>query len=117
MTLAGFLARGAAIGALIGGAVGLLLGLITYPPTACFASIEIGVPAAIAGVVIGRVVAGIGAIDGATLGASAKRPTDSTRANTGEPSPVCWCGCGVDRQQRSTSVHIPSGIRAGPSLR
>jgi hypothetical protein len=62
MTLAGFVARGAAIGALLGGAVGLLLGLITYPPTAWFASIEIGVPTAIAGAVIGLMVAGIGAI-------------------------------------------------------
>jgi len=40
----------------VGGLVGLVLGLLAYPPTAGFAVLEIGVPAAILGSVIGALV-------------------------------------------------------------
>ena len=48
--------RGTAVGALLGAVVGLILGLIANPPTAWFATIEIGLPAAVAGAGIGLVV-------------------------------------------------------------
>lgn len=55
MTVMGFVVRGAAISALLGAAVGLVLGLIANPPTAWFAVLEIGLPAAVAGAGIGLV--------------------------------------------------------------
>jgi len=41
--------RGSAAAGALGGVVGLILGLLANPPTAPFAVIEVGVPAAIAG--------------------------------------------------------------------
>jgi riboflavin transporter FmnP len=41
----------------IGAIVGLVVGLLAYPPTAWFAVFELGVPAAIAGGVVGLVAA------------------------------------------------------------
>ena len=38
---------------LLGGVGGLLIGLIAYPPTAWFAVLEIGIPAALLGFVAG----------------------------------------------------------------
>jgi hypothetical protein len=46
---------GAGVGAILGGIVGLIIGLVVYPPTAWFATIEMGVPAAILGGVGGLV--------------------------------------------------------------
>jgi hypothetical protein len=50
-------ARWAAIGALsagiVGGIVGLVLGLLAHPATAWFAIIEVGMPAAVVGAVLG----------------------------------------------------------------
>ena len=52
--------RHAAIGAVVlgvcGGIVGLITGLRTYVPTAWFAVLEVGVPAAVLGAVLGLVV-------------------------------------------------------------
>lgn len=55
MTVWGFVARGTAIGALVGAVAGLILGVIANPPTAWFATLEIGLPAAVAGAIIGFV--------------------------------------------------------------
>jgi hypothetical protein len=44
---------GAASLGVIGAIVGLIVGLLAYPPTACFAVLELGVPAATAGAVAG----------------------------------------------------------------
>ena len=44
---------GAAFAGMIGAAVGLAIGLIVYAPTAPFAVLELGLPAAIVGGVIG----------------------------------------------------------------
>jgi hypothetical protein len=44
---------GAASAGMIGAVVGLVIGLIVYAPTALFAIVEIGLPAAIVGGVIG----------------------------------------------------------------
>lgn len=41
---------------LLGGVVGLLVGLSVYPPTAWFAVLEIGIPAALLGFVAGMLV-------------------------------------------------------------
>lgn len=50
-------ARAACVGALSAGAVGAIVGLVVgieaYPPTAWFAVLELGVPAACAGGVVG----------------------------------------------------------------
>lgn len=52
--------RHAALGGLMSGVsgciAGLILGLIAYPPTALFATFELGVPAALAGWIIGLLV-------------------------------------------------------------
>lgn len=40
----------------VGGFVGLIVGLFAYAPTALFAVIEVGLPATIAGAVIGPIV-------------------------------------------------------------
>jgi hypothetical protein len=53
MTVLAFVVRGTAIGAIVGATVGLVLGLITNPPTAWFAIIEVGLPAAVVGAAIG----------------------------------------------------------------
>ena len=53
MTVLGFVVRGTAIGGLVGATVGLILGLIAYPPTAWFAIIEVGLPAAVVGAAVG----------------------------------------------------------------
>ena len=44
---------GAAVTATVGAVVGLVLGLLAYPPTAWFAAVEVGVPAALVGAVVG----------------------------------------------------------------
>lgn len=44
---------GLAVAGIIGGVVGLVLGLRAHPATAWFAVLEVGVPAAIAGAVLG----------------------------------------------------------------
>ena len=46
---------GAGAGAILGGIVGLVIGLVVYPPTAWFAMIEVGAPAAILGGIGGLV--------------------------------------------------------------
>lgn len=48
---------GAASMGVIGAIVGLVVGLIAYAPTAWFAVFELGVPAAIAGGILGLVAA------------------------------------------------------------
>ncbi|TIC79526.1 hypothetical protein E8D34_20345 [Nocardioides sp. GY 10113] len=50
---------GAATLGLVGGLIGLLLGLDAYPPTTWFAVIEIGLPAAILGALIGAAAGSI----------------------------------------------------------
>jgi hypothetical protein len=54
---------GAAAGACVAGGlgvlVGLVLGLVYYPPTAWAAAIEIGIPAAMLGSVVGLVIGAI----------------------------------------------------------
>ncbi|WP_091118903.1 hypothetical protein [Nocardioides terrae] len=46
-------AVGATLLGVVGGCVGLVLGLLAYPPTAWFAVLEIGVPSAILGALLG----------------------------------------------------------------
>jgi hypothetical protein len=53
MTAARFAIKGMVIGVLVAAAVGLVLGLIANPPTAWFAVVELGVPGAFVGAVIG----------------------------------------------------------------
>lgn len=48
---------GAASAGVIGAIAGLVVGLLTYPPTAWFAVFELGVPATIAGGLVGFVAA------------------------------------------------------------
>ena len=50
---------GAALLGFIGGVVGLVVGLHTYPPTAWFAMLEVGVPAATLGCFLGVVIGAI----------------------------------------------------------
>jgi hypothetical protein len=52
-----YAAAGAASGAVVGSVVGLIVGLIVHPPTAWFATIEVGIPAGIAGGLVGCVAA------------------------------------------------------------
>jgi hypothetical protein len=51
---------GAAILGVIGGVAGLLIGLSTYRGTAWFAVMELGMPAAYLGFLLGLVVGGLG---------------------------------------------------------
>lgn len=53
---------GALIAGLIGGVVGLVLGLSAHPPTAWFAVIEVGFPAALLGGLCGLAVGAIASI-------------------------------------------------------
>jgi hypothetical protein len=57
--LARFAAAGAAGLGVVGGVVGLIVGLVTYAPTAPFAVVEIGLPAAVVGAVLGVVVGAV----------------------------------------------------------
>jgi hypothetical protein len=40
----------------LGGIVGLVVGLVSYPPTAWFAVLEVGLPAGLLGAVVGLLV-------------------------------------------------------------
>lgn len=51
-----FAVIGAAATGAVGALVGLVLGLLAYPPTAWFAVLEVGAPAAIAGGMVGAFV-------------------------------------------------------------
>jgi len=44
---------------MLGAVVGLVIGLIVYAPTAAFAAVELGLPVALAGGVVGLVTGGI----------------------------------------------------------
>ncbi len=46
---------GATLAGVLGGLVGLVLGLRAYPPTAWFAVLEVGVPSALVGALLGLV--------------------------------------------------------------
>jgi hypothetical protein len=59
-------------GALLGGLVGLIVGVLVYPPTAPFAVVEVGLPGAIAGVVIGAMAVAVRAL---RAGWRARRPS------------------------------------------
>lgn len=48
---------GATLAGVIGGIAGLIIGISVYPPTAWFAVFEIGLPAAVAGGVLGLLAA------------------------------------------------------------
>jgi hypothetical protein len=61
---------GAASAGLIGATAGLVIGLRVYPPTAAFAVVELGLPAAVAGGVAGLVVGAV-----VTAGRRIKRTT------------------------------------------
>jgi hypothetical protein len=50
---------GAVCAGVPGGAAGLVLGLRAYPPTAWFAVFEVGIPAAMAGGILGLVAGSI----------------------------------------------------------
>ncbi len=52
-TISRFVLSGLVIGAVIGCATGVVLGLIAYPPTAWAAAIEVGLPAAVVGALVG----------------------------------------------------------------
>ena len=49
----------ALVSGVLGGICGLVLGLIAYPPTAWFAVLEVGVPAAVVGGIAGLVTGGL----------------------------------------------------------
>jgi hypothetical protein len=62
----------------LGAVVGLVVGLATYPPTAWFAALEVGVPAGVVGWVLGLLV---GLVAQATAGVR-KQPVDDDFAGT-----------------------------------
>ncbi len=68
--VAGALALG-----VLGGAVGLVVGLLSYPPTAWFAALEVGVPAAWVGLLGGLVVAAATHLRGRLRRDSGRRPS------------------------------------------
>jgi hypothetical protein len=49
---------GAVISAIVGGVAGLVIGLIGYPPTAPFAAVELGLPSAMFGGLVGLLSGG-----------------------------------------------------------
>jgi hypothetical protein len=51
-----FVVVGAVCAGLLGAVGGLVLGLIAYPPTAAFAAVEIGLPAVLAGALVGLTI-------------------------------------------------------------
>ena len=53
----GWISNGAIAGGVIGAIAGLVLGLMAHPATAPFAVIELGVPGAVLGVLIGTAAA------------------------------------------------------------
>lgn len=83
MTLVRLVSRGAGIGALLGAALGLVLGLIANPATAWFAILEVGIPAAGAGAMIGLLVGSVAVLRRRHSGRSARDTTNSsaTQAN------------------------------------
>jgi len=50
---------GGAVAGALGGVVGLVIGLRTYAPTAWFAILEVGVPAALVGSTLGLIVGSV----------------------------------------------------------
>jgi hypothetical protein len=50
---------GAGTAGIIGGLVGLVVGLFAYPPTAWFAVLELAIPAAALGALVGLVCGGL----------------------------------------------------------
>jgi hypothetical protein len=54
-----FVALGATAGALIGSVIGLIVGLFVYAPTAPIALVEVGLPAAAAGALLGLLLGSI----------------------------------------------------------
>jgi len=50
---------GAALLGVVGGCVGLVVGLVAYPPTAWFAVLEVGVPSAVLGALLGLVAGAV----------------------------------------------------------
>jgi hypothetical protein len=64
---------GAVCAGALGGVAGLVLGLLAYPPTAWFAVFEVGIPAAMAGGILG-LVAGSVALAVRRLGDARRRP-------------------------------------------
>ena len=51
-----WMATGAIVLGVLGGITGLIIGLIVYPPTAWAALFELGIPAAMAGTILGIAV-------------------------------------------------------------
>jgi hypothetical protein len=58
---------GAGLSASIGAIVGLIVGLLVYPPTAWFAILELGAPAAIVGAVGGLATGAVVKVGGRRL--------------------------------------------------
>ena len=50
---------GTVCGGVLGGVAGLVLGLLAYPPTAWFAVFELGIPAALAGGILGLIAGSV----------------------------------------------------------
>jgi hypothetical protein len=67
---------GAAAFGVVGGVVGLVVGVLAYPPTAWFAVLEIGFPAAVLGAWIGLLAGGV---------ASLVSDRDRNRSGAGQP--------------------------------
>jgi hypothetical protein len=55
----------------VGGIVGLIVGLFTYPPTAPVAMLEVGLPATLAGGVLGTIAGFVGVV---AHGVAGRRP-------------------------------------------